>query len=67
MSLGRNIRVIAFDKGISHKQLAEAAEMSEAMFSKIIHGEKTPSVPKLIKIAKLLGVTVDELLKEKEV
>lgn len=66
MSLGRNIRVIAFDKGITHKQLAEDSGVSEAMLSKIIHGEKTPSLPKLIKIAQELGVTVDELLKESE-
>ena len=63
MSLGRNIRIIAYDKNISLKTLADEAGVSQAMMTKIVQGKKNPSVPKLVKIANKLGVSLDDLLK----
>ena len=62
MSLGRNIRIIAYDKNIPLKVLAEEAGVSQAMMTKIVQGKKNPSVAKLVKIANKLGVSVDELI-----
>ena len=63
MSIGRNIKILSFDKGITQKELARAAGFSEAMMTKIIKDERTPSVPKLMIIAEKLGVSMDELVK----
>jgi len=63
MSLGRNIRIAAYDKNISLKTLADEAGVSQAMMTKIVQGKKNPSVPKLVKIANKLGVSLDDLLK----
>ena len=63
MSLGRNIRIIAYDKNIPLKVLAEEAGISQAMMTKIVQGKKNPSVTKLVKIANKLGVKVDDLIK----
>lgn len=63
MSIGRNIRILAFDKKISLKEISEAAGISQAMMTKIVNGEKNPSVAKLVKIANKLGVTIDDLVK----
>lgn len=64
MSIGRNIRIMAYDKNISLKELAEEAGVSSAMMTKIVKGEKTPSVEKFAKIAKKLGVTMDDLARD---
>lgn len=63
MSLGRNIRIAAYDKKISLKTLADEAGVSQAMMTKIVQGKKNPSVEKLVKIAKKLGVSLDDLIK----
>lgn len=63
MSLGRNIKIMCFDKHITQQELAEAAGVTQKMISKIVTGESIPSVMKLAKIAERLGVTIDELLK----
>lgn len=64
MSIGRNIRIMAYDKNISLKELAEEAGVSSAMMTKIVKGEKNPSVEKFAKIAKKLGVTMDDLARD---
>lgn len=63
MSLGRNIKILCFDKQITQRELADAAGVSQKMISKIVMGESIPSVMKLSKIAERLGVSIDELLK----
>lgn len=67
MSIGRNIRIMAYDKNISLKELAEAAGVSGAMMTKIVKGEKNPSVEKFARIAAKLGVTMDDLAKDRDV
>lgn len=64
VSIGRNIRILAYDKNISLKELAEEARISSAMMTKIVKGEKNPSVAKLMLIANKLGVTMDDLVKD---
>jgi transcriptional regulator with XRE-family HTH domain len=67
VSIGRNIRIIAYDKNISLKELADAAGVSQAMMTKIVKGEKNPSVEKFARIAEKLGVTMDDLVKDTRV
>ena len=59
MSLGRNLTMLCYDKKV---ELAEAAGCSQKMISKIMLGERMPSVRILASIAKYLDVSTDELL-----
>lgn len=62
-TLGRNIHVILFDKKMSRQELADKVGVSQQMVSDIIHAKKSPKAETLIKIAKALGVKVDDLIK----
>ena len=64
MSIGRNIRIMAYDKNITLKDLAEEVGISAAMMSQIVKGKKYPSVEKFAKIAIALGTTMDDLAKD---
>lgn len=64
-SLGRNLHIILFDKKMSKSNLAKKVGISQQMMSEIINGNKAPGAATLVKMAKALGVTVDELIKEK--
>ncbi|MEE1049108.1 MAG: helix-turn-helix transcriptional regulator [Clostridia bacterium] len=64
MSLGKNIRNLAFDKKITQKDLAKAAGISEALVAMHVHGKKIPSLRVMLAYAKKLGCTLDDLVKE---
>ena len=63
MSLGRNLTMLCYDKKVTQVELAEAAGCSQKMISKIMLGDRLPSLRVLIGIAKYLDVSIDELLK----
>ena len=63
MSIGRNLMILMYDKRVSSEELAKEIDVSPSMISKIINGVKVPSLPKLMKIAEYLGVTLDELVR----
>ncbi len=55
------LRMILFEKNISQKELAELTNMECCQISKIVSGtQKTLMLDSAKKIAKALGVTVDE-------
>lgn len=58
------IRALAEEKGVSIYRLEKEAELSKSSICK--WNDNIPSVDKIQKVAKLLGVTVDSLLEEKE-
>ena len=49
-------------RGMSQKALAAQAQMTGAQLSEIENGKKTGSVATLQKLARALGVTIDELV-----
>ena len=63
MSLGRNLKILLYDKKIEQRELAKVAGCTEAMISRVIKGERNICSDKLKKIADYLCVSVDELLK----
>lgn len=65
--LGRNLHILLYDRQKTKRELAEEIHASPQMISAIIYGRKMPSVSMLVKIAGALGVTVDELLRERDV
>lgn len=62
-NLGRNLHILLYDKKMSKTELAEKAGVSQAMISSIVLGQKKPGAETLIRIAQVLDVTVDDLIK----
>lgn len=58
------IKKLLGEKGIEQKALAAQVGISEAMMSFIVNGLKEPSLTVLSRIAKVLGVSVAELIVE---
>lgn len=50
------------EKNINQCELAETAGVSQAFICNMLKGYKIPSVPVLVRIAKRLNVSVDELV-----
>ena len=58
-----SLRTIRKKHGLSQQKLAEKAGLSYVMIAKIEQGAtKEPSVVSMIKLADVLGVTLDELV-----
>lgn len=49
--------------GLTQKDVATRAKISEAAVSKYCNGERLPKITQLIKIADALGCAVDDLLR----
>ncbi len=62
MSIGKTIRKIREQKGITQLQLAELVNMHRSNYSKVEAGERELSVTALAKVAKHFGMTLDELV-----
>lgn len=52
------------EKGISSKDMANTVGISEPMMSYILNGLREPNVATLVRIARVLGSSVDSLLRE---
>ena len=62
--MGEKIKKIMEQKNVAQVELAKAAGVSEAFISYVLDDKKMPSVPVLKRIAKRLGVLMDELVTE---
>jgi len=62
MHIGKNIKKIREQKGIMQKEVATTAGIHASNYSKIEKGEREPSIDALDKMAKLFGMTVDEII-----
>ena len=61
-TLGNRISKILKAKGMSQKSLAYAIGITEATMSRYVNDERTPNAEVIVKIAKLLHTTTDDLL-----
>ncbi|MHC5717857.1 MAG: helix-turn-helix domain-containing protein [Nostoc sp.] len=61
---GKRVRDERFQRGLSQEELAEKAELHRTYIGMIERGEKNITLINIGKIAKALGITVDELLKD---
>lgn len=61
--LGRNLRRIRTEKGISQGDIVRALGMDRAFVSNIENGKTNPTLATISKLAKAIGVSTDELLK----
>lgn len=62
MSLAENIYHYRTERNMSQLDLADALEVSRQSVSKWETGAAVPELDKLVKMAKLFGVTLDELV-----
>lgn len=60
------IRKFRLEKGWSQKKLAEEAGLSQSFIHSVETGEKSPTIRSIRKIAKALGVPVEEIIHEGE-
>ena len=66
MTLGEKILSLRTGRGMSQDDLAEKLEVSRQSVSKWETAQSTPDLEKIIKLADLFGVSVDELVREGE-
>lgn len=60
--LGRILRELRDEKNLSQKQLAQRVGVTSSIIALYELGERFPSLPTLIKLSRVLGVTTDYLL-----
>lgn len=62
MQIGENIYKLRAERGLSQGALADVLEVSRQSVSKWENNTSVPELDKLIKMSKLFGVTLDELV-----
>lgn len=62
MHVGENIKKLREEKGMLQKQVAAAVGVHPSNYSKIEKGEREPSIEVLDGLAKLFGVTIDQIV-----
>ena len=65
MSLGTNISRLRAEKHLSQGDLAEALDVSRQSVSKWETDSSVPDLDKLVRLSKLFGVTLDDLVSGK--
>ena len=60
--LGENIKRIRQEKNISRKDLADKVGVTEISFGKYERGESSPSLDKILEMAKFLDVSISDLV-----
>ena len=66
MTIGKRIAALRKEKGLTQEELASHMGVSPQAVSKWENDQTCPDISALPKLARLLGVTVDELLEGKE-
>jgi transcriptional regulator with XRE-family HTH domain len=56
-----------FDNDMSQRELAIKMNIHESLVSRWISGERVPTLPNIIKLASIFGVTTDEIIQSMEV
>lgn len=64
--IGRRIRKLRLDRGLSQQQLATQAGITKSYLSKIENSGSAPPVSTLINLAQSFGVTMDALFSEED-
>lgn len=64
MEFGRNLMIALFDQNMTQTQLAEKIGVTQAAVNYYISGKRTPTLELCVKIADVLGMTLDELVRD---
>ena len=62
VGIGKRIRFFREHKGFTQEQLAYAINTSAAYISNIERAKKKPSLEKIVQIAEVLAITIEELI-----
>lgn len=62
-ALGHNLARLRLQAGLSQDQLAEKADLDRTHLSGIERGVRNPGIKVVIRLARALGVSVDQLCK----
>ncbi len=62
MHIGEHIKKLREQKGMLQKQVAANVGIHPSNYSKIEKGERDPSIEALDKLAKLFGVSIDQIV-----
>lgn len=62
-ALGHNLARLRSQAGLSQDQLAEKADLDRTYLSGIERGVRNPGIKVVIRLARALGVTLDQLCK----
>jgi transcriptional regulator with XRE-family HTH domain len=63
--VGLNVQRLRRDKGLSQEELASRAEVHQTYLSGVERGVRNASILVLARIAKALGVDIEELVKRR--
>ena len=66
LKIGYNVRTIRIQRGISQKELARRAGVSQAHISDIERGERRASISVLLKIMEALKCSPTDIMKERQ-
>ncbi len=66
MTLGTNLKKFRAARGLTQQQVWEAADISKSSYTSYEKGSGMPSADKAVALAKVLGVTLDELLLDEQ-
>lgn len=61
--LGKNLKRIRIERGVSQGDIARALGFSRGFVSKIENGKTNPTLTTIAKLAKAVGVSTDKLIK----
>ena len=62
---GLKLKTLREEAGLTLQELGDSVGVTNSMIAHMERGLKTPSVEVMVRIAKCLGTTLDELVKEK--
>ncbi len=60
--IGKTIKKIREEKGLTQQQIAELVNMHRSNYSKVESGERDLSIEAINKVAKFFAMTIDELV-----
>jgi transcriptional regulator with XRE-family HTH domain len=59
---GEKLRILRTQRGLTTRELGELLEVNQSHVTRIEQGKRIPNVAMVIRIAKIFGVTVDQLV-----
>ena len=62
-AFGRNMKRLRTEKGITQGDISRSLKLARSFISNIENGKTNPTLATIAKLAKVLGVSTDELLK----
>ena len=63
IKLGKNLKRIRTEKGISQGDIARALDVGRSFITNIENGKTNPTLATIAKIAEAVGISVGELMK----